>query len=208
MYEKYVKRPFDLVASVLGLLVGSPLLLLIATAILIDAPGPVLYRQQRVGRSGKRFQILKFRSMLPMERSALPNGEVMPNEDRVTRVGRVLRRSGLDELPQLINVIRGEMSLVGPRPTLPYQVERYTESQRRRLQVRPGLTGLAQVMGRNDLTWDQKIEFDVEYVRNITAARDLRIILRTVRVILGGRGVAFKKPDSLSSHESDYWRDI
>jgi lipopolysaccharide/colanic/teichoic acid biosynthesis glycosyltransferase len=208
MYEKYLKRPFDILASGLSLLLGTPILILIGAAIRIDTPGPVLYRQQRIGRGGKPFQILKFRSMLPLEHSKTSNGEVMPNEDRVTRAGRVLRSSGLDELPQLINVMRGEMSLVGPRPTLPYQVERYTDFQNQRLNVRPGLTGLAQVMGRNDLTWDQKIAFDVEYARNITAIGDLMIILRTFRVILGGRGVKFKNPDALSKHNSDYWKDI
>lgn len=208
VYERRIKRPFDIAASSLTLFIGSAALTLVAAAIRIDSKGPLFYSQERIGMNGKPFQILKFRSMLTLEDSRLPNGEMMANEDRVTRVGKFLRASGLDEIPQLVNVLRGEMSLIGPRPTLAYQVERYTDRQRQRLQVRPGLTGLAQVMGRNELTWEEKIEYDIEYANNVSARMDSRIFFRTFKVIFGGKGVKFKKSDDLSAHTTGYWKDI
>lgn len=162
-------------ASVIG--VGS------ALAVRFTSPGPIFFRQERVGMGGKTFEVWKFRTMVAGD------NPIFPDASRITTAGRVLRRLSLDELPQLVNVALGEMSIVGPRPTLPYQVERYDDHQRRRLAVRPGLTGLAQVNGRNALTWGERIEFDVKYVMTQSAVEDLRIILSTATTMLSGDGV-------------------
>jgi lipopolysaccharide/colanic/teichoic acid biosynthesis glycosyltransferase len=157
---------------------------LCAAAVRLDSRGPVIYRQERIGRDGRPFTLLKLRTMI-----AAPEGNpVFPASDRITRVGRLLRRTSVDELPQLVNVLRGEMSIVGPRPTLAYQVERYTPRQRRRLLVRPGLTGLAQVRGRNAITWTERIEYDLEYVERQSLRLDLRLLCATVPALVGGRG--------------------
>lgn len=176
------KRALDLAILALA---GPPAILiglLCAIAIKTSSRGPVLFRQVRVGRGGAAFTVLKFRTMLDGD------NPIIPSSDRITTVGRVLRRTSLDELPQLLNVARGEMSIVGPRPTLGYQVERWTESQRHRLDVRPGLTGLAQVSGRNDLSWPERIEFDLRYVAEQSLWCDLSIIGRTATAMLTGEG--------------------
>jgi lipopolysaccharide/colanic/teichoic acid biosynthesis glycosyltransferase len=154
-----------------------------ALAVALSSKGPVFFRQERIGMDGRPFTVWKFRTM------TRGDNPVFPEEARITRVGAVLRRFSLDELPQLINVATGDMSIVGPRPTLAYQVQRYDDHQRRRLAVRPGLTGLAQVSGRNSLLWSQRIEYDVEYVQTQSAAEDLRLIVRTGATILSGHGV-------------------
>lgn len=153
-----------------------------ALAVRCTSRGPVLFRQERVGLDGDLFEVLKFRTMLHGD------NPVIPADDRITQVGRVLRRLSLDELPQLVNVARGDMSVVGPRPTLAYQVERWTPRQRGRLSVRPGLTGLAQVRGRNDLLWAERIEHDLEYVTRQSAVLDLGILARTASLLLRGEG--------------------
>lgn len=204
-YGRLGKRLVDLIASVGGLTVLSPLFALVGLAIRRDSRGPVFFTQERIGRHGRPFQMVKFRTMLTLEDSVGPDGELLDNYDRVTRVGRVLRDTSLDELPQLINVAKGEMSLIGPRPTLAYQVERYTPEQRQRLELRPGLTGLAQVNGRNNLSWDEKIAWDISYVRSVSLWGDVKIVLRTVTTLLRREGVAFQGHDALSSHgESSY----
>lgn len=202
-YGRLGKRLVDLFASVGGLTVLSPLFALVGLAIRGDSRGPVFFTQERIGRHGRPFQMVKFRTMLTLEDSVGPDGELLDNYDRVTRVGRVLRETSLDELPQLINVAKGEMSLVGPRPTLAYQVERYSPEQRRRLDVRPGLTGLAQVNGRNSLTWDEKIAWDIAYVKSLSLWGDIKIVLRTVRTIIKRDGVAFRAHDPLSHHGTE-----
>jgi len=167
-------------------LVGIPALAIgiaCAAAVRLTSPGPVLFRQERVGLDGVPFMVLKFRTMVDE-----PN-PIFPDASRITSAGRVLRRFSLDELPQLVNVARGDMSVVGPRPTLAYQVERYDQRQHRRLEVRPGLTGLAQVSGRNSLSWPERIELDVQYVEERSLRLDLSILLRTARALLGGEGV-------------------
>lgn len=166
-----------------------------ALAIRFTSPGPVFFRQERVGMGGRTFDVWKFRTMIAGD------NPIFPDASRITSAGKVLRRLSLDELPQLINVALGEMSIVGPRPTLPYQVERYDDHQRRRLAVRPGLTGLAQVSGRNALTWDERIEFDVTYVETQSLVEDLRIILRTATTMLSGEGVeGHPTDDPLAAH--------
>ena len=177
------RRALAVVLALTGLVVLAPLGVLIAVAILLTSGRPVLFRQRRSGRDGKEFMILKFRTMRPPR---LP-GET--DRERQTAVGTALRRMSLDELPQLINILRGDMSFIGPRPTLPEQVSRYTPRQRGRLAVRPGLTGWAQTHGRNSLSWPDRIELDLWYVENRTWRIDLRIVLRTFGVLLRSRGV-------------------
>jgi lipopolysaccharide/colanic/teichoic acid biosynthesis glycosyltransferase len=181
-----VNRALDVAGAVLGLAVAAPALAAAAVAIKLEDRGPVLYRQRRVGRYGSEFELLKLRTMIVGAETQGAGWAVNEGDPRITRTGRVLRRLSLDELPQLWNVLRGDMSLVGPRPTLAYQVERYTPRQRRRLDVKPGLTGWAQVHGRAALPWDERIELDVWYVENRSALVDLRILLRTPLALFGG----------------------
>lgn len=175
------KRTVDLLITAALLLPGGLLIGLAALAIKIDDHGPVFFRQERIGLGGKPFNVLKLRTMQHGEVNPL-----FPDASRITRVGGVLRRLSLDELPQLINVLRGDMSFVGPRPTLAYQVARYTPEQRRRLAVRPGLTGLAQVKGRNNLPWAGRIALDLEYLGKQSILYDVYVLLLSVRVVLGG----------------------
>ena len=170
----------------LGLVCASPVLALAALAIKLDGGGPVLYRQARVGRGGLDFELLKLRTMVVGAERQGAGWAVDAGDPRITRVGRWLRRLSLDELPQLWNVVRGDMSVIGPRPTLRYQVEKYTERQRRRLEVRPGITGWAQVQGRAALPWDERIELDVWYVEHRSLSLDARILARTPLALFRG----------------------
>jgi len=181
-----LNRALDATLAGLGLVVVSPVLAGAAVAIKLDDGGPVLYRQTRVGKHGEDFELLKLRTMVVGAEKQGAGYAVDRGDARITRVGRVLRRLSIDELPQLWNVVRGEMSLIGPRPTLRYQVERYDERQRHRLDVRPGLTGWAQIHGRAELPWADRIELDVWYVEHRTPRVDLRILLRTPRALFGG----------------------
>ncbi len=178
------KRAFDVAAAGAGLVVAAPLLAAVAIAIRLETPGPIVLRQPRVGRAGREFGMFKFRTMVDNAHTMGPGWLVSEGDPRITRVGKFLRRWSLDELPQLVNVLRGDMAVVGPRPTLRYQVEQYTPFQRRRLEVRPGITGWAQVRGRNELTWPEKIEFDVWYVDNRSLRLDAEILARTLPVLL------------------------
>jgi lipopolysaccharide/colanic/teichoic acid biosynthesis glycosyltransferase len=182
-------RALDIALASLGLLVGSPVLLIAAIAIRLDSRGPVFYRQQRVGLDGAMFEMWKLRTMT----HGAPLGGVWDpltaDDPRITRVGTFLRKTSLDELPNLFNVLRGEMSIVGPRPTIAEQVAEYTPAQRRRLEVKPGLTGWAQVNGRAALPWEERIELDVWYVDNRSPRLDARIIGRTVVLLVTGRGL-------------------
>jgi len=176
------KRALDL--AILAI-VGVPAFVIglaCAFAIRATSQGPALFRQVRVGQSGEPFTVLKFRTMLAGD------NPIIPSDDRITAVGRLLRRTSLDELPQLLNVARGEMSVIGPRPTLGYQAERWTDEQRHRVDVRPGITGLAQVSGRNDLSWPERIEFDLQYVADQSLRSDLSILARTAAAMLTGEG--------------------
>lgn len=180
------KRLLDLAILSLAAIPALALGVICAAAILIEDGSPVLFRQVRAGRDGRPFVLLKLRTMSGTQQ----RGDAFPEPGRITRIGRLLRRMSIDELPQLINVLRGEMSLVGPRPTLPYQVKRYDSRQLHRLRVRPGLTGLAQVHGRNRMSWPERIEWDLRYVENQSLRLDLTVLACTVRVILTGDGVA------------------
>ncbi len=173
-------------AAAVGLAAASPALALGALAIKLEGRGPVLYRQERVGKDAVPFELLKLRTMVVGAEQQGAGFAVDRGDPRITRVGRILRRLSIDELPQLWNVLRGDMSLIGPRPTLAYQVERYTARQRRRLEVKPGLTGWAQIHGRAALPWEERIELDVWYVENRSALLDLKILLRTPLALFGG----------------------
>lgn len=184
---RHCKRIFDLLSSALLLPLLLPLLLLTALAAALGGLRPVLFWQQRTGYRGQPFQLLKFRTM-NQRRTA--SGQLLPDEQRLTKLGKMLRATSLDELPQLWNVLRGELSLVGPRPFIHEYWPLYSAEQKRRFAVRPGLTGWAQVNGRNALSWEQKFAFDVWYVDNLSFGLDLRILVCTVARVLGARGVA------------------
>ena len=181
-----MNRAADIALAGLGLAVASPLLAAAALAIKLEDGGPILYRQTRVGKDGRDFEVLKLRSMVVGAERQGAGFAVDRGDSRITRVGRLVRRTSIDELPQLWNVVRGDMSVIGPRPTLRYQVERYDDRQRRRLDVRPGLTGWAQVHGRASLPWAERIELDVWYVEHRSALVDLKILARTPLALLGG----------------------
>ena len=184
-----LRRAIDILAAVGGLLLASPVLALAAIAIRLESPGPVIYRQRRAGLHGRPFEMLKLRTMVSGAEHIGAGLAINENDARVTRVGALLRRTSLDELPNLVNVLRGEMSLIGPRPTLPAQVEQYTERQRGRLAIKPGITGWAQVNGRASLPWAERIELDLYYIEHRSLALDLRILRRSVGLVLGGSGV-------------------
>jgi lipopolysaccharide/colanic/teichoic acid biosynthesis glycosyltransferase len=181
-----MNRAADVAIAGAGLVVASPLLAAAALAIKLEDGGPVLYRQTRVGRRGGDFELLKLRTMVVGAEHLGAGFAVNRGDSRITRTGRILRRLSLDELPQLWNVVRGEMSIVGPRPTLRYQVETYDERQRRRLDVKPGITGWAQVHGRAKLPWSERIELDLWYVEHRSPRLDLEILLRTPLALFGG----------------------
>jgi lipopolysaccharide/colanic/teichoic acid biosynthesis glycosyltransferase len=181
-----VNRAADVVGGTLGLVLASPVLAAAAVAIKLEDGGPILYRQRRVGYQGRDFDLLKLRTMVVGAERQGAGFAVNRGDPRITRTGRLLRRLSLDELPQLWNVVRGDMSLIGPRPTLRYQVDEYTPRQRRRLDVKPGLTGWAQVHGRTKLPWDERIELDVWYVEHRSPWLDLKILLRTPLALVTG----------------------
>ncbi len=183
------RRAFDVVVSALGLLLCSPLLALSALAIRLESRGAVIYRQRRVGLDGAEFEVLKLRTMVAGAEHIGAGMAVDAGDARITRVGRILRRTSLDELPNLVNVLRGEMAIVGPRPTLPAQVAQYTERERGRLAVRPGITGWAQVNGRTSLPWAQRIELDLWYIEHRSWRVDLRILWRSARLVVQGEGL-------------------
>jgi len=183
------KRALDLALGGGALLVAAPIVAVAAVAIRLESRGGAIYRQWRVGRDGHRFQILKLRTMVQGAENLGAGMAVDEGDMRITRVGRVLRRTSIDELPNLVNIIRGEMSLVGPRPTLDSQVATYDERQRKRLSVRPGVTGWAQVNGRASLPWSERIELDLWYLDNASIALDLRILALSVRIAVTGHGL-------------------
>lgn len=189
MSQAWSKRAFDVLFSLAALVATSPLLLLSALALKLDTPGPVFFRQTRVGQGGQDFEILKFRTMTLGAEKAGAGFVVLEGDARITRVGGLLRKSHIDELPQFWNVLCGQMSVVGPRPTLRYQVDQYTPFQMRRLEAKPGITGLAQIKGGNLISWPRRIEYDVEYIDHWSFWGDLRILAGTVVTLLSGRGV-------------------
>ena len=184
-----MNRALDLLVATLGLVITSPLLLAAAVAIKAGSPGPVLFRQRRVGRDGEQFMLVKLRTMVADAETTGAGLYIEAGDRRITRAGALLRRFSLDELPNLVNVLRGEMAVVGPRPTVQEQVDRYSDHQRRRLEVKPGITGWAQVNGRTALSWPERIELDVWYVDNRSLWLDLKILARTLKLLVTGQGL-------------------
>jgi lipopolysaccharide/colanic/teichoic acid biosynthesis glycosyltransferase len=184
-----MRRALDLLIAGIGSLLTAPVIGLLALAIRLESPGHPIYRQTRAGQDGVPFSIYKLRTMVRGAEFTGAGLAIQEGDDRITRVGIFLRRYSLDELPNLWNVVRGEMSVVGPRPTIPIQVEQYTKRQRGRLAVKPGITGWAQINGRASLPWSERIELDLWYVEHRSLALDLRILARTVRLVLGGKGL-------------------
>jgi lipopolysaccharide/colanic/teichoic acid biosynthesis glycosyltransferase len=183
------KRVLDVAGAGAALAAASPALAVAAVLIRLESPGHPIYRQRRVGRDGRAFEVYKLRTMVSGAETMGPGLAVDEGDERITRVGAVLRRVSLDELPNLVNVVRGEMSLVGPRPTVQVQVDRYTERQRGRLAVRPGITGWAQVNGRASLPWHERIELDLWYIEHASLRLDLTILWRTLRMLFTGHGL-------------------
>ena len=184
-----MSRALDLAIASVVLALSAPLLALAALAIKLESHGPVFYRQRRVGRGGRPFELWKLRTMVRGAETLGAGIYVLEGDTRITRVGRLLRRYSLDELPNLVNVLRGEMAVVGPRPTVQEQVDRYTDRQRVRLEVKPGITGWAQINGRTSLPWPERIELDVWYVEHRSLRLDLRILARTARMLASGHGL-------------------
>jgi lipopolysaccharide/colanic/teichoic acid biosynthesis glycosyltransferase len=183
------RRLFDLVVASVALVVTSPILLAAIVAIRLETPGHAIYRQRRVGQHGREFDVFKLRTMVHGAEGIGAGMAVNEGDPRITRVGAVLRRFSIDELPNLVNVLRGEMSIIGPRPTIPVQVARYTERQRGRLAVKPGITGWAQVQGRAALPWSERIELDLWYIEHRSWRLDLEILRRTLKVLVAGDGL-------------------
>lgn len=199
IYARFGKRALDLAVAGCALLVFSPLLLVIAVWIKLDSPGSIFYRQERIGRNGVPYRLWKFRSMVVGAEHKGAGILVEKSDARVTSIGRFIRRTSLDEIPQLFNVVSGDMSVVGPRPGLRYQVDQYDDEQRRRLWVRPGVTGWAQINGRNSIDWGRRIELDLEYIdHRLSLWTDLYVMFMTVPSILKGE-------DMIAS--ADYWKE-
>ena len=184
-----IRRGLDIAVSGVLLVLSAPVTALAMIAIRLESPGPVIYRQRRIGRHGVPFDVLKLRTMVDGAEHIGAGLAVNENDSRITRAGALLRRTSLDELPNLLNVLRGEMSLIGPRPTIPVQVASYTERQRGRLAVKPGITGWAQVNGRASLPWSERIELDLYYIEHRSLALDVQILLRTPAMVLAGAGL-------------------
>jgi len=184
-----IRRGVDIIVSLSILILTSPLLLVAVITIRLESKGHPIYRQRRIGLDGAPFDVLKLRTMVDGAEHIGAGLAVNHNDARITRVGAFLRRTSLDELPNLLNVLRGEMSLIGPRPTLPVQVEGYTPRQRGRLQIRPGITGWAQVNGRTALPWSERIELDLHYIEHRSVGMDLQILWRTIGIVFAGSGL-------------------
>lgn len=186
MYLKYIKRILDIIISMLAMIILSPLYLVVAVLVRIKLGAPVIFAQQRPGKDEKIFKLYKFRTMTDARDE---NGELLPDEKRMTTFGRFLRSTSLDELPELWNIFIGQMSLVGPRPLLVKYLPLYNEQQKKRHNVRPGLTGLAQVNGRNAISWEERFELDVEYVQNVSFVTDLKILFKTISTVFKREGI-------------------
>ena len=199
-FNLFLKRAFDICASfvLIVMLIVIPVFIIVPVLIRLTSKGPAIFTQERMGKDEKVFKIYKYRTMLIPEESLDENGEMLEPKARITKIGRILRKTSIDELPQLFNVLEGTMSIVGPRPTLPYQAERYNEEQKKRHLMRPGITGYAQVNGRNDLTWAEKIEYDLEYIENYNFWLDIKILFKTIAVVFKSEGIEFEKNDALT----------
>lgn len=186
MYKKYIKRLLDIVISLTALIILSPVMLIVAILVRIKLGSPVIFKQERPGKDEKIFKLYKFRSMSDKKDE---NGKLLPDAERLTKFGKILRATSLDELPELVNILKGEMSLIGPRPLAVCYLPYYNEEEKKRHSVRPGLTGLAQINGRNALNWEERFSYDIEYVENISFTNDLKILFKTVYKVFKRDGV-------------------
>lgn len=196
MYQKYIKRLLDIVLSLIAIIITLPIFLIIGILVLIFIGKPVLFRQKRPGKNEKIFTMYKFRTMTNKKDK---DGNLLPDELRLTKLGKILRKTSLDEIPEFINILKGDMSFVGPRPLLVEYLPYYTEKEHHRHDVRPGLTGLAQVSGRNLLNWEARFSKDIEYVNNITFMNDLKIIFKTISIVLKREGINDQKTATMTS---------
>ena len=196
MYQKYIKRLLDIILSLLAIIIILPIFLIIGIFVLIFIGRPALFRQKRPGKNEKIFTMYKFRTMTNKKDK---DGNLLPDELRLTKLGKFLRKTSLDEIPEFINILKGDMSFVGPRPLLVEYLPYYTEEEHHRHDVRPGLTGLAQVSGRNLLNWDDRFKKDIEYVNNITFKNDLKIAFKTILIVLKKEGINSKKTVNMTS---------
>lgn len=187
MYKNFVKRILDIILSFIALIIFSPLLISTAILVRFKLGSPILFRQARPGKHEKIFHILKFRTMTDEKDK---DGNLLPDEIRLTKFGQFLRSTSIDELPELLNILKGDMAVVGPRPLLVQYLDRYNDEQRHRHDVKPGLTGLAQVNGRNGITWEEKFNYDLQYVKNVTFLGDCKIILQTVQKVFQRQGIS------------------
>ena len=197
MYRKYVKRTFDFLAAIVGLVLFSPIYASISILLAVTMNGKVLFTQQRLGKGNRIFKVFKFKSMND-KRDA--NGELLSNEERLTQLGRFIRSTSLDELPQLFNVVKGDMSIVGPRPLHVRYLDYYTQEELKRHWVRPGITGLAQVSGRNGLNWDERLQLDVKYVNHISFTRDVKILFLTMKKVFDTSEIKSEGIESLDEY--------
>lgn len=186
MYKKYIKRGLDIILSLTGIIITFPIFIIIGLLVIIFLGKPAIFRQQRPGKDGKIFTLYKFRTMTNKKDK---NGKLLPDSKRLTKFGKFLRKTSLDEIPEFFNILKGDMSFVGPRPLLVEYLDYYTEEEKHRHDVRPGLTGLAQVSGRNLLNWEDRFKKDLEYVNNITFINDVKIILKTIKTVFKREGI-------------------
>lgn len=201
MYERYFKRPLDVIVSLIAIVLLSPILLLVSLLVRFKLGSPILFKQKRPGLNEEIFKIYKFRSMTS---EVGQNGELLPDEKRLTSFGKILRSTSLDELPSLFNILQGDMSIVGPRPLLVQYLSLYNEEQKKRHLVRPGLTGLSQVNGRNAISWEERFKLDVKYVINIRFAEDIRIILLTIKKVFIREGISSETAATMETFEGTH----
>lgn len=190
MYRKYVKRLLDIILSLFGIIITFPVFLIVGLLVIIFLGKPAIFRQKRPGKNEKIFTLYKFRTMSNKKDK---DGNLLPDEERLTKFGKFLRKTSLDEIPEFFNILKGDMSFIGPRPLLVEYLDYYTEEERHRHDVLPGLTGLAQINGRNDLTWEERFEYDLKYINNITFVNDVKIVFKTVLKVLKSENVVMGK---------------
>ena len=200
IYEKYIKRILDFTLSLIALICLSPILLIVAILVRVKLGSPIIFKQQRPGKDEKIFTLYKFRTMTDEKDE---KGNLLPDSQRLTKFGKFLRSTSLDELPELINILKGDMSIVGPRPLLVEYLKLYNEEQKHRHDVRPGLTGLAQTSGRNAITWEEKFEKDIEYVHNISFIGDVKIIIKTAIKVFKREGISGTNSDTMQKFEGN-----
>jgi len=203
MYAKYIKRPQDFLCALLAIIVLSPIMIITAILVRVKLGSPVLFTQDRPGKNEKIFKLYKFRTMTDGKDK---DGNLLPDEVRLTSFGKKLRSTSLDELPELINILKGDMAVVGPRPLLVRYIPLYNEHQKRRHEVRPGFTGYAQVNGRNSITWEEKFDKDIYYVDNITFLKDWKIIFKTIKTVLVKEGISSDTSETMEEFRGSLWK--